>query len=405
MTDEARFVHRTVCAKPKGWVVLLSLREMRLRRPTTISRVACRTVTCKLIASAFFFAPVVLLMAAKPAAAQSVAFVRNERAFLRAKPSTESDVKATLEQGRTARVVERKGDWVRLKLASGNEGWVREDLLAVSQSLAQKRAKVLAVREEVRRAKRQVAQEKAQNLAEQKAAKNSVKPSETVEINDSDIEHQRLFEAKVNSAVAGVLRSIKTPQKQAAAIVTPVEADPRFASAPVASSITMELETSKAEAAPLSPAPDTDVPNTDVAPQPMADDKPIINRESNSRSDRLVRTALASRGTPYRFGATGRGAFDCSSFVQYIYNKNGVGLPRTAAEQYQRGTPVPKSQLQTGDLVFFKNTYKHGVSHVGMYVGEGYFVHASSGAHEVTVSRLDGSYYQNHWAGARRPAK
>ena len=124
---------------------------------------------------------------------------------------------------------------------------------------------------------------------------------------------------------------------------------------------------------------------------------------TDSRADRVVRTALSYRGTPYRMGATGRGAFDCSGFTMYLFGKEGERLPRTAAEQYNHGTPVNKSDMQIGDLVFFKNTYKRGVSHVGVYIGNGHFVHASSGSHQVTVTSLSESYYVNHWAGARRP--
>ncbi len=120
-----------------------------------------------------------------------------------------------------------------------------------------------------------------------------------------------------------------------------------------------------------------------------------------ARGDRIVRTALGYRGTPYRFGARGRGAFDCSGFTSYLFQKAGAPLPRTAAQQYRRGKAVSKSKLQAGDLVFFKNTYKRGVSHVGIYIGEGRFVHASSGR-GVRVDSLSGRFYVNHWAGARR---
>ena len=71
-------------------------------------------------------------------------------------------------------------------------------------------------------------------------------------------------------------------------------------------------------------------------------------------------------------------------------------------EQYLHGTSVPTDQLQVGDLVFFKNTYRHGISHVGIYIGDGHFVHACNETKGVTVSDLNEAYYQNHYAGARR---
>jgi cell wall-associated NlpC family hydrolase len=129
----------------------------------------------------------------------------------------------------------------------------------------------------------------------------------------------------------------------------------------------------------------------------------VIRRVASLRAETLVRTALAYRGTPYRFGARGQSAFDCSGFTSYLFAEEGVGLPRTAAQQFRKGVVVPKAQLQPGDLVFFKNTYKRGVSHVGIYIGNGNFVHASSGGRAVRVDSLDRAYYRRHWAGARRP--
>ncbi len=126
-------------------------------------------------------------------------------------------------------------------------------------------------------------------------------------------------------------------------------------------------------------------------------------RQRFLRADSVVRTALSFRGTPYRMGATGRGAFDCSGFTHYLFAQEGSPLPRTAAAQYQKGAPVAKSQLRPGDLVFFKNTYKRGVSHVGIYIGGGSFVHASSAGRGVRVDSLSKPYYVNHWAGGRRP--
>jgi hypothetical protein len=88
--------------------------------------------------------------------------------------------------------------------------------------------------------------------------------------------------------------------------------------------------------------------------------------------------------------------------VQTVYAKWGIYLPRCAHEQVNQGIHIPKDQLQAGDLVFFKNTYKHGLSHVGIYVGKGWFVHAASRRSGVILSRLDSPYNLHHWYGARR---
>lgn len=120
-------------------------------------------------------------------------------------------------------------------------------------------------------------------------------------------------------------------------------------------------------------------------------------------SGNVVAAAYAFRGTRYVMGGTSRSGFDCSGFVRYILSAtNGVDLPRTATEQYYHGTAVPTDKLQPGDLVFFKNTYKRGISHVGIYAGAGKFIHAANAHKGVRMDNLGDSYYQSHYAGARR---
>ena len=110
----------------------------------------------------------------------------------------------------------------------------------------------------------------------------------------------------------------------------------------------------------------------------------------------------------YSFGAnsltSAGGTGDCSSFVQYVFGQNGVSLPRTAESQYNssKGKSVDKDKLQAGDVVFFKGTYKSGISHVGIYVGNGKFVHNSSSKGGTTISNLSDDYYTKHYAGAKR---
>lgn len=120
-------------------------------------------------------------------------------------------------------------------------------------------------------------------------------------------------------------------------------------------------------------------------------------------SGNVVAAAYSFRGTRYVFGGTSRSGFDCSSFVRFILGRtDGVELPRTAEEQYYHGQPVAREDLRPGDLVFFKNTYKHGISHVGIYTGDGKFVHAANSHKGVREDSLDEPYYAHHYAGARR---
>lgn len=124
---------------------------------------------------------------------------------------------------------------------------------------------------------------------------------------------------------------------------------------------------------------------------------------SSSKANAVISTAKSLIGVPYVWGGQAPSGFDCSGFTQYVLKKHGISVPRTAAEQYTTGTSVSKSNLRVGDLVFF-TTYKAGASHLGFYLGNGNFIHASS-SKGVTISSLSSSYYSSHYIGARRVIK
>ena len=129
----------------------------------------------------------------------------------------------------------------------------------------------------------------------------------------------------------------------------------------------------------------------------------VIAQNQALSSGNVVQAAYAFRGTRYVMGGTSRSGFDCSGFVRYILGATGgVDLPRTATEQYYHGSRIPADQLQPGDLVFFKNTYKRGISHVGIYAGQGKFIHAANAHKGVRMDNLSDRYFQSHYAGARR---
>lgn len=130
---------------------------------------------------------------------------------------------------------------------------------------------------------------------------------------------------------------------------------------------------------------------------------PAISNGSVGIHSKIIDTAFACTGTRYVYGGTSRGGFDCSGFVGYVFAKNGVKLPRTSLEQSSRGTPVSRGNLQSGDLVFFR-TRGARISHVGIYIGNNKFIHASSGGGRVRTDSLTG-YYSQRYAGARRILK
>ena len=129
--------------------------------------------------------------------------------------------------------------------------------------------------------------------------------------------------------------------------------------------------------------------------------EPEDRKAGGSIKDRLLRVARRMLEVPYRFGGTTLWGLDCSGFVQKTFAFLGLELPRTAREQFQEGLKVSKADLSPGDLVFFR-TYAKYASHVGIYLGDNRFVHASSHDRKVTIDSLDEPYYMKHYLGAKR---
>ncbi|MBQ9377489.1 MAG: C40 family peptidase [Schwartzia sp.] len=115
----------------------------------------------------------------------------------------------------------------------------------------------------------------------------------------------------------------------------------------------------------------------------------------------LLKTAESFIGVPYVWGGDSPSGFDCSGFIQYVFQQMGLKLPRTADEQFNYGYIVQKDQLLPGDLVFFE-TYEPGPSHVGIYYNAHYFIHADSAAGMITFDTLDRAYREETFLGGRR---
>ncbi len=119
-------------------------------------------------------------------------------------------------------------------------------------------------------------------------------------------------------------------------------------------------------------------------------------------ANRIIATAKEYLGTPYVYGGASPDGFDCSGFVHYIYEQFGYHLERGATSQYNtNGVKVDKSNLKPADLVFFSDSVDP-IGHVGIYIGDGQFIHASSGKGCVTINKLDDYYYCEHYTAAKR---
>ncbi len=120
-----------------------------------------------------------------------------------------------------------------------------------------------------------------------------------------------------------------------------------------------------------------------------------VGAPTTERGVIAARMAQSYLGVPYVWAGASPAGFDCSGLVSYVYGRLGVSIPHNAAQQYRYGTPVDRDDLVPGDVVFFDR-----LRHNGIYVGDGRFVHATSGG--VKLARLDDGWFRQRWVGARR---
>lgn len=131
-------------------------------------------------------------------------------------------------------------------------------------------------------------------------------------------------------------------------------------------------------------------------------DSPNVEGLTQVKTKRgLVDFAKSYMNVPYVWGGTTPKGFDCSGFTKYVMNAYGVDIRRVSQDQAKDGIYVPKNHLSVGDLVFF-DTKGDGISHVGIYIGNGEFIHASSAAKKVTISSLEEGFYADTYVTGRR---
>jgi cell wall-associated NlpC family hydrolase len=129
--------------------------------------------------------------------------------------------------------------------------------------------------------------------------------------------------------------------------------------------------------------------------------QPNVASRGSSLGSQIVSYAQRYMGIPYVYGGSSPSGADCSGFVKMVYHNFGISLNRVAVDQSREGTYVSTSNLSPGDLLFFATSGPGKINHVGIYIGNGQFIHASSGAGKVTVSSLQSSFYSSHFVTAR----
>ena len=280
-------------------------------------------------------------------------------AKLRVKPNESSRTLGLLDHAANLSVLSIKSGWIQVQTKRGTKGWIRRDLVDLHKSVVVKTLPVARVAPVVK--KKKVTTTKP-NVAQSSA---KVMPAKIV----SSVVKTEAAEQVVTNSDGQLPESVKTTATYSANRVEIID--------PISAKRTSVVDFAQGAA--------------------------NANKTSSPVRSTLMSRANSQRGTPYRYGTSGGGTYDCSGFTSAMYRKVGVKLPRTAAEQFSVGLHIGKPSLTKGDLVFFRNTAgRRGISHVGIYSGNGMFIHASSRGHAVRVDTLSSGYYSSHFAGGRR---
>ena len=180
-----------------------------------------------------------------------------------------------------------------------------------------------------------------------------------------------------------------------------VNSPPATANNPSISALAEQRQASQTRQTQISRSISTPTPSRSISTPSKSSYKSPANLTSQtSKASAIIATGKQYIGVPYRYGGTTPAGFDCSGFVQYVFSKNGIGLPRVSRDQFQVGSSVSFSNLQPGDLVFFSLAKNGVVDHEGIYVGNNQFLNAAS-SRGVTIYSL-GSYWQSAYVGAKR---
>jgi cell wall-associated NlpC family hydrolase/nucleoid-associated protein YgaU len=247
-----------------------------------------------------------------------------------------------------------------------------------------------------------------------------VLPVAAATVAGADTQRAAVVSAPASQAPAPVAASAPAALSQPAAAAAPAsqasapaaQSQPAAASAPAAQSQPAAAAAAPSAAKPTSPSPSAATSSAatsaatakaSAAPKPApAAPVAVVAPPAGAPTDGLAGAGLKFLGSPYVWGGSSPSGFDCSGLVWYVSRQVGKPLSRGMFGQYNSGSHPGRDQLQVGDLVFFQNTFSPGLSHNGIYIGNGQFVHAADEAAGVTISSLNTAYWSSHWFGATR---
>ena len=307
----------------------------------------------------------------RPATMRRAGVVEADRVTLRRGPDQDHEKITLLESGVRLIATRKAGDWYQVKTEDGEYGWIRDDMIRVGKELpTPKKVASKSVKKVVVTAAPADPPSPVVKMVKKRGAKAPrISSARPMPMYPKPLAPRKMTSLRISEGEYYV--RLEQPAEFAPAQIAAIVADEPRAEVP-------DRRASRSHR--LSRV------GSGVSP---------VNRSG------VIRTAYGYRGVPYRFGGTSRRGIDCSAFTGAVYRANGVSLPRTAREQFTRGQKIAFEEMQEGDLVFFHTT-RPGISHVGIYIGSGNFVHASSSGGGVRVDSIMDGYYRKRFGGARR---
>ena len=314
-----------------------------------------------------------------------IGFTTGSGLRLRSEPSTSSKTIATAPKDQVVVVLEKTGEWYKV-IYNLKEGYMHSDYVSVLR------------RENAELGYGEVTGSRVNMRSGASTSKKSVGMSSEGDkvyiIGINDGWYKVIWESKVCYIRSDFVDLTEIPYENKASSKSPIFfRGGKSTGTPVSAAALNGGSTG-------STGSNTTKPETTTKPESST---PTVVPNDSPLADQIVALAEKQLGIRYKWGEESPSkGFDCSGLVYYVLKSLGVNISRTQATMYKQGTYVPKSELKPGDIVFFQNTYKAGISHVGIYVGNGKFIHAPQSGQVVSYADLNSNYYTSHYYGARR---
>ena len=321
-----------------------------------------------------------------------IAFVNGSGLRLRSTASTSGSTLASASKGEVVVVLEKSGEWYKV-LYNLKEGYMHGDYLKVHTSAKAELGYGLVSGNSVNL-------RSGANTSSSKVAVGN-KGDKAYIVGVENGWYQVIFGSKVCFIRSDFLSLTQVPYENKASSNTPI-----FYRGGASTGVTVSasaLNGTTGSTSSSSGSSNSSSSSSSSSSNSSSNSSASTSKPTGSvTGSQIVETAKKYLGVPYVYGGTSPSGFDCSGLVYYVLKSHGITVSRSSAAMYKCGTPISKSELQPGDLVFFQGTYKAGISHVGIYVGNGQFIHSPQSGQVVSFADLNSAYYTNHYYGAIR---